>query len=371
MHLWHWLAPLFRVGLQVSGLDARRWSHAGAPELSTRRITLSPALEAELRKRATKLERHYDRITSCRIAVERPSNHHNEGGPYRVRLDITVPGSELVANKEAEDLNTAIRDAFDAAERMSRVLAPPPGEVKTPAVPLRAGWCASFRRIDSVRRGPDGARSRSWAAHGGVRKASRASRRLRGRSVSPKSSNRGSSASTVSRSAKGFMGPDRHHGLHCSQPGAKVEGASLQNHNWRTSPIRIANTSDRWINDATHEKGSSRARSFKMYSEKFRTSRPACVPPWNRQAPGGPFQVPSSASGARPRVKTTIGTIGGCLRSSRARPRQLFKNALADYSTSTRDRLRPRPLGAAGSRRDRGRAGLLADPPRGGGMASG
>jgi cold shock CspA family protein len=56
-------------------------------ELSTRRITLSPALEAELRKRATKLERHYDRITSCRIAVERPSNHHNEGGPYRVRLD--------------------------------------------------------------------------------------------------------------------------------------------------------------------------------------------------------------------------------------------------------------------------------------------
>jgi ribosomal subunit interface protein len=86
-------------------------------ELSTRRITLSPALEADLRKRATKLERHFDRITSCRIAVERPSNHHNEGGPYRVRLDITVPGSELVANKEAEDLNTAIREAFDAAER--------------------------------------------------------------------------------------------------------------------------------------------------------------------------------------------------------------------------------------------------------------
>jgi len=105
-------------------------------ELSTRRITLSPALEDDLRKRATKLERHYDRITSCRIAVERPSNHHNEGGPYRVRLDITVPGSELVANKEAEDLNMAIRDAFDAAERQVEEFSQRRrGEVKTPAVP--------------------------------------------------------------------------------------------------------------------------------------------------------------------------------------------------------------------------------------------
>lgn len=85
-------------------------------ELSTRRITLSPDLEASLRKRAARLERRFDRITSCRIALEH-SGDHNEGGPYRVRLDVTVPGSELVADKEAEDLNTAIREAFEAAER--------------------------------------------------------------------------------------------------------------------------------------------------------------------------------------------------------------------------------------------------------------
>src|SRR4029077_21282063 len=105
-------------------------------EISTRLIELDPVLEAELRRRAAKLERFYDRITSCRIAVERPSNHHQEGGPYRVRVDITVPGSELVANKEAEDLNTAVRDAFNAAERQiddfSRRRR---GEVKTPSGP--------------------------------------------------------------------------------------------------------------------------------------------------------------------------------------------------------------------------------------------
>ncbi|MEO6192989.1 MAG: ribosome-associated translation inhibitor RaiA [Thermoanaerobaculia bacterium] len=87
-------------------------------EISTRWIDLSPPLEAELRKRAGRLERHTDRITSCRIAVERPTgNHHQEGGPYRVRVDITVPGSELVADKSDAEVYAAIRQAFDAAER--------------------------------------------------------------------------------------------------------------------------------------------------------------------------------------------------------------------------------------------------------------
>lgn len=87
-------------------------------EISTRDVTLSPPIEAELRKRADKLERHYNRVTSCRIALERPTgNHHHDGGPYRVRVDITLPGSELVADKQAEEIFIAIRDAFDAAER--------------------------------------------------------------------------------------------------------------------------------------------------------------------------------------------------------------------------------------------------------------
>jgi len=86
-------------------------------EVSARRLDLTPALEAELRERAGKLDHLYTRLTSCRIALERPSFHHNEGGPYRVRLDLTVPGGELVANKEAETLDAALNDAFEAAER--------------------------------------------------------------------------------------------------------------------------------------------------------------------------------------------------------------------------------------------------------------
>ena len=106
-------------------------------EISTRWINLSAPLEAELRKRADRLERHTDRITACRIAVERPTgNHHQEGGPFRVRVDITVPGSELVADKQAEELYAAVREAFDAAERQVETWAQRRrGEVKTPVLP--------------------------------------------------------------------------------------------------------------------------------------------------------------------------------------------------------------------------------------------
>ena len=87
-------------------------------DTSTLDINLSAPLEAELRKRAGRLERHSDRITGCRIAVERPTgNHHHEGGPFRVRVDVTVPGSELVADKQGAELFWVVREAFDAAER--------------------------------------------------------------------------------------------------------------------------------------------------------------------------------------------------------------------------------------------------------------
>ncbi|MEA2695236.1 MAG: hypothetical protein QOJ16_4623 [Acidobacteriota bacterium] len=105
-------------------------------ELSARRATLSPQIEADLRARVDKLERYYHRITSCRIAVEGPSNHHQEGGPWRVRIDITVPGNELVANKESETLQAATQDAFDAAERQVEEFARKRrGEVKTNVTP--------------------------------------------------------------------------------------------------------------------------------------------------------------------------------------------------------------------------------------------
>src|SRR3990170_3518334 len=87
-------------------------------QVTLRDISPSEAIEAYIRERATKLDGFYDRIMSCRVAVEAPVRHHRKGGPFKVRIDLTVPGAELVVNRQADDdLYVAIRDAFDAARR--------------------------------------------------------------------------------------------------------------------------------------------------------------------------------------------------------------------------------------------------------------
>lgn len=83
----------------------------------------------------------------CRVLIESPHRHRHKGKRYHVRIDLTVPGSELVIKREPklvadtplrvqkapevqlaetrepskyaahEDIYVAIRDAFDAARR--------------------------------------------------------------------------------------------------------------------------------------------------------------------------------------------------------------------------------------------------------------
>ncbi|MCZ7653225.1 MAG: HPF/RaiA family ribosome-associated protein [Rhodocyclaceae bacterium] len=54
----------------------------------------------------------------CHVTVELPHKHHHQGKQHNVRIDIKVPGSEIVVNRDKhEDIYVALRDAFDAAKR--------------------------------------------------------------------------------------------------------------------------------------------------------------------------------------------------------------------------------------------------------------
>ena len=87
-------------------------------QITTRNVSLSEAAESLIREKAAKLDTFYDRIMSCRVVVEVPHRHHQQGIQYNVHIDITVPGSELIVKREPhEDLYVSIRDAFDAARR--------------------------------------------------------------------------------------------------------------------------------------------------------------------------------------------------------------------------------------------------------------
>lgn len=87
-------------------------------QITTRDIPHSEALENHIRQKAEKLEKFHPHIMGCRAVVELPHKHKHQGRVFNVRLDITVPGGELVVNREAnEDVYVAVRDAFDAAKR--------------------------------------------------------------------------------------------------------------------------------------------------------------------------------------------------------------------------------------------------------------
>ena len=81
------------------------------------------AVDQRIRERAAALEQFCDDITACHVVVEEHHRHHHQGGLFHVRIDLTVPGTVLVVNREPqkhqahEDLYVAVRDAFDAARR--------------------------------------------------------------------------------------------------------------------------------------------------------------------------------------------------------------------------------------------------------------
>lgn len=87
-------------------------------QITLRNVAKSEAVEAAIRKKAEKLDRYHRQIVSCRVAVEIPSRHKHQGREFVVRLDIKVPGTEIVINHDHhEDLYAALNDAFHAAQR--------------------------------------------------------------------------------------------------------------------------------------------------------------------------------------------------------------------------------------------------------------
>ena len=92
-------------------------------QISFRNMDPSPAVEERIRQKAAKLERFHDRIVGCTVVVEAPHRHHHKGKLYNVRVDISVPGKDVVVDRAKptdhahEDVYVAVRDAFNAAVR--------------------------------------------------------------------------------------------------------------------------------------------------------------------------------------------------------------------------------------------------------------
>lgn len=81
------------------------------------------ALASQIRKKAARLEKFYPRITSIRIFISPSTRRHHQGNLYNVRIDLTLPGHEIIVNRDPsehhahEDPYVAVRDAFRAMRR--------------------------------------------------------------------------------------------------------------------------------------------------------------------------------------------------------------------------------------------------------------
>lgn len=97
----------------------------------------SSALEDHIREKAEMLERLHPNLTRCGVTIEKPHHHKNQGNAFNVRIDLYVPGDEIVINHdEHEDVYVALRDAFDAAKRqVQRHAQKKRGDVKQHSLP--------------------------------------------------------------------------------------------------------------------------------------------------------------------------------------------------------------------------------------------
>ena len=93
------------------------------PKITFRGMEPSPALAGVIEDRIGRLATFHDRITACTVVIEAPHRHQHQGKVFHVRIDLVVPGQEIVIGREPEadhaheDALVAVNRGFDAAER--------------------------------------------------------------------------------------------------------------------------------------------------------------------------------------------------------------------------------------------------------------
>lgn len=118
------------------------------PTITFRGVERTDALETEILTRLRKLETYYRGIMRCRVAVELVQRHHEAGNRYHVRIDLTVPGEEIVVSHEA-GLHAAAQDID--AEKFTKVAESDP-ERKHARVAIREAFDIARRQLQDYAR---------------------------------------------------------------------------------------------------------------------------------------------------------------------------------------------------------------------------
>ena len=84
----------------------------------------SDAVWLAVQKRIEKIEHFFDRILRCEVTISCPHRHRHADRLYHIQIYLFIPGEDIIVkrnrpkNEAHRDIYVAIRDSFDAAERL-------------------------------------------------------------------------------------------------------------------------------------------------------------------------------------------------------------------------------------------------------------
>lgn len=87
-------------------------------QITFRSVSYSSAIECLIDKHYNKLKKMYKKINHCRVVIDREQNNQLKGIMFRVNINLTVLGKEIISRKQNQNLYVALRDGFGAIEKL-------------------------------------------------------------------------------------------------------------------------------------------------------------------------------------------------------------------------------------------------------------
>jgi hypothetical protein len=119
-----------------------------APTVRIRGTRNAGPLEAYALKHLEKLQRYSASVTGARVLVEPADRHHGDGSRYRVRIDLTVPGEEIVVAHDASPRSGARQRAAQSLRKGDEVERPH----RRATVAIREAFEHARRRLQDYER---------------------------------------------------------------------------------------------------------------------------------------------------------------------------------------------------------------------------
>ncbi|MGH9717704.1 MAG: cold shock domain-containing protein [Candidatus Acidiferrales bacterium] len=117
-------------------------------QITFRNMESSELVKEWIQSEVGKLETFYQPIMSCRVAVEVPHRHRRKGAAYGVRIDLTLPGGEIVV-KRAPTLANRLRQVRQTAVTKQEELDAPRKNLR---IAINQAFQAACRRLQEYAR---------------------------------------------------------------------------------------------------------------------------------------------------------------------------------------------------------------------------